>query len=549
MSEVKQRIAAYCRVSSNSAEQETSFDNQKRAFEQKAKNEGLELVRTYADKGLTGTQVYNRPELELMLKHAGIDKIVYVNPNDRNDKNEKWKVSKREPHFNEIWLSNTSRLGRNASETNNIIESLDEKGINCKFIAEGINSNDPNQKVPMKFFQVLDEQDSRSKGPKVFFGKKASADKGKIFSNHKFFGYRFEPHNNKLVIVTQEAAIVAELFELYAAGIGCRRIESIFIEKGYCTRENKPFSRSTLSKMLTNEKYAGYNNPLKWDKGSVFKGNRNAKIRPGYKIEKHKGIQPIVSWELFEKCQSVRKGNINYQKSKGKYNGLTEYKGLIFCGQCGWPYYADIDKNRRFYKCANKKRNGIKACDNPNIGKSVLYSYLNVFLDGGYLRFKEYEIQKAQDKIGIRIMQLYGNLDSSRNIRAAELQKEISKLKEVQREQYKILQTAEYKETAIEEINRIDKLLAKTQADYELAVLDNNAIMAEIKRLSRFSAELNEMLSEDIPESIDALLYRIDKIIIYKKETSPGYNISTPLKFPYELRAILDKELELKRGV
>ena len=65
-------IAAYCRVSTDSEQQETSFENQKSYFEREiAKVKGARLYHIYADKGVSGTKL-DRPEFNQMLEDAGL---------------------------------------------------------------------------------------------------------------------------------------------------------------------------------------------------------------------------------------------------------------------------------------------------------------------------------------------------------------------------------------------------------------------------------------------------------------------------------------------
>ena len=49
------KIAAYCRVSTEKDEQLDSMEHQKEFFTEYAKKNGHELVRLYADEGITGT--------------------------------------------------------------------------------------------------------------------------------------------------------------------------------------------------------------------------------------------------------------------------------------------------------------------------------------------------------------------------------------------------------------------------------------------------------------------------------------------------------------
>ena len=54
------RIAAYCRVSTDKEDQLNSLEAQKKFFEEFAQKNGHQLLRVYADEGISGTKVRNR---------------------------------------------------------------------------------------------------------------------------------------------------------------------------------------------------------------------------------------------------------------------------------------------------------------------------------------------------------------------------------------------------------------------------------------------------------------------------------------------------------
>ena len=100
------KVAAYCRVSTDSTDQANSFENQ-----------NYKLYQVYADKGITGTKL-QRPEFNHMLEDAGLD-IIYVDnlANDSRKQYHKYTtvLSSRQPKFNLILVKNTSRFARNVS--------------------------------------------------------------------------------------------------------------------------------------------------------------------------------------------------------------------------------------------------------------------------------------------------------------------------------------------------------------------------------------------------------------------------------------------------
>ena len=70
------RVAAYCRVSTDLASQQTSLENQMVLFRaQIEKHPGWVLSDIYVDKGLTGTSAKRRPEFQRMIQDASEGKI------------------------------------------------------------------------------------------------------------------------------------------------------------------------------------------------------------------------------------------------------------------------------------------------------------------------------------------------------------------------------------------------------------------------------------------------------------------------------------------
>ena len=63
------KVAAYCRVSSNSADQLNSYAAQIRAYTKLIKsNDSWELVEIFADEGLSGMKAENRVEFQRMIE-------------------------------------------------------------------------------------------------------------------------------------------------------------------------------------------------------------------------------------------------------------------------------------------------------------------------------------------------------------------------------------------------------------------------------------------------------------------------------------------------
>ena len=63
-------IAAYCRVSTDKSDQLNSLETQKEFFLEYTKCTGDNLIKLYADEGISGTKIKNRKEFHRMLADA-----------------------------------------------------------------------------------------------------------------------------------------------------------------------------------------------------------------------------------------------------------------------------------------------------------------------------------------------------------------------------------------------------------------------------------------------------------------------------------------------
>ena len=63
-------IAAYCRVSTDKSDQLNSLEAQKKFFAEFTERNGHNLVRLYADEGISGTKIKNRKEFQKLMRDA-----------------------------------------------------------------------------------------------------------------------------------------------------------------------------------------------------------------------------------------------------------------------------------------------------------------------------------------------------------------------------------------------------------------------------------------------------------------------------------------------
>ena len=511
------KITAYCRVSTDKEEQENSLQNQISYFKREITARGNTYIPLYADEGLTGTKLNNRQEFNRMLYDSGIDVRTTRDYSNKGKTVTYYDVSRRKPKFEEIWVKNTSRFARNTLSYE-IIQKLRQKGVYVYFIEQNINTRDLSQEFLLKLFQLFDEQESRDKSSKVSFGFREKARQGRIITNGLLFGYDYRPKpEEKLIINEDEAKIVRKIFELYSQGYGVIRITNILTANNMFTRQGKQFCKTTVNKILNNEKYAGINNVLKYDKGKIF-DKRPMKINKEYGDKPTKDIEPIISLELFNKCKAIREGKINYKLNVGVYNGITAYANILWCSRCGQAYNANVDKGRRFYNCKMKKRNGTQYCDGTNISESILDDYLSWLVCGGLSGIIQGSLFYLSLLTKAIVSDKLARFDNADTETAREIQEKLEKEKNTLQNYYQMYarETAQ-KEILTQLIQEQETKISRLEADLQEAEKDNKQVAYDIDVLCRQLKEAEKRFRDFESQEITVknVRYFLDKVFVY----------------------------------
>lgn len=308
-------------------------------------------------------------------------------------------------------------------------------------------------------------------------------------------------------------------------------------EKGIKTREGKSFGKSSIRRILTNEKYIGLNVRMKYTTGRVFNKESYPKIRPCEEWlnldKKSEKIPAIVSDEIFYKCQNIMQNKVNHINRKGIYNGITEYAGLIICGKCGAKYISNSDKGRKFYNCSTKKLKGTKCCNNPNVSLKDLDNQINeISYMTALLAYKEHYIYP----LIFLYYELLKKVSQSNIDGLNELKEELSKLYE---------KKDKYIELFTDGIISKDELVNKTKTiDFKIKELEeqineitkpNNEILKDIKELEKTLLKIETLEIKD-HYTKDEIIEDIEKIIIHEDK-----QIEVIYKTKYLIDSIAEK--------
>lgn len=363
MTERKLRVAAYCRVSTELEQQESSYEAQVEYYTKKI-NETPNWANAgiYADDGKSATNTKKRDDFRAMIQDALNGKIEM------------------------ILTKSVSRFARNTVDALLTIRKLKEKNIAVVFEKEGVNTLDGTGEILITILSSLAQEESRNISENTRWGVVRRFENGKLIVNHnKFMGYT-KNEEGELVIVPEEAKIVKLIFRMYLEGNSTQKIADYLEENEIKTATGKDhWHASVIEKMLRNEKYMGdallqktYTVDFMTKKRVLNKG-----IVPQYYVEDDH--EPIIPKELFYRVQEEIMRRASMCKSaatrgknkKSKYSSTYALTGLVICGKCGHEYrrvtWARNGKKKIVWRCTNRLNNGVKSCgESPTIEESLL---------------------------------------------------------------------------------------------------------------------------------------------------------------------------------
>ncbi len=363
-SEIRLRVAAYCRVSTEQEEQEGSYQAQVDYYTKKI-NEDPKWINAgiYADDGKSATSTKKRDDFRTMIKDALDGKIDI------------------------ILTKSISRFARNTVDALTIIRRLKEKNVAVIFEKEGINTLDATGELLITILSSLAQEESRNISENVRWGIVRKFEKGTVIVNHKkFMGYT-KNEDGELVIEPEEAKVVRLIFRLYLEGASLQDIARELQEKNIKTVTGKEEWHTTvILKMLKNEKYMG-DALLQKTYTTDFmtkKRVKNEGIVPQYYVEgNHEAIIPkpiffLVQEEICRRASITKTGETRKKKQGSKYSAQYALTGKVLCGDCGHEYrrvtWARNGKKKIVWRCSNRLLNGVDKCNqSPTVEESVLH--------------------------------------------------------------------------------------------------------------------------------------------------------------------------------
>ena len=340
-------VVFYGRVSTEHEAQLAALENQMQWYEDQAKyHPNWTVLKSYIDRGITGTQAKKRPAFMEMLNDAKYHK------------------------FDLIVTREVCRFARNTVDTLVITRQLKEIGIEVYFVEDNIWTMDNDGELRLTIMATLAQEESRKTSERVRAGQKISRDNGVLYGNGNILGY--DRLGDTYVINEDQAETVRIIYDLYLKGNGFNKIVNELVRlKRKDSSGLVRWDATKVSRILHNATYKGYQ--------GYYKSHKNNHLDQKTIINRDedtylyvKGrFTPIISEEVWDKCKALRESKLTLRKTQ---EGKLERTGTrtsediwakrLIC-RCGHRMRKDrwhVNKTGLTYgyKCYNVLNNGSK---------------------------------------------------------------------------------------------------------------------------------------------------------------------------------------------
>ena len=350
-------IAAYCRVSTDKADQLNSLEAQKQFFSEYTQRTGDNLVRLYADEGISGTKIKNRKEFLRMMADA------------------------EHGLFDMVVVKDISRFARNTVDLLQNVRKLKALGIETQFLTANMTSMG-NSEFVLTIFGALAQEESANTSKRVKFGKKMNAEKGRVpnivYGYDKTIGDYFN-----LAINEEEAAVIRQIYKWYIEeGYGAAKIANMLNAKGIRTKRNCQWSQNATCRILTNELYTGKIINGKQEVADFLTGQRTEKDETEWMVTERPELR-IIEPEMYEKAQEILKRRAKPRRlgtdgKREKFSRKYAFSCMLECGFCGSTltrrsWHSGSQYNKVIWQCVTATKKGKKFCpDSKGIAEETI---------------------------------------------------------------------------------------------------------------------------------------------------------------------------------
>lgn len=347
------RVAAYCRVSTDSEDQLNSYRSQVKYYTDliNDKSEWM-MAGVYSDEAITGTQVAKREGFRKMIDDCMDGQIDMV-------------ITK-----------SISRFARNTLDTLKYVRMLKEKDIAVYFEDEHINTLSMDGELLLVVLSSVAQQEVENISNNVKKGLAMKMSRGEIVGFSGALGYDYDPETKQISVNEEEAKVVQYIFRRYIEGAGSHVIAKELESMGALTGAGmKTWSDSTVIGIVKNEKYTGT-----LLQGKTFTVDPISKRRLDNQGEVDQYVMkghhdPIITEEMFEQAQEMlsRRTSSHHNPDadpneyRTNFSRKYVFSSMVYCGFCGGTlvrrsWHPGTKYEQSIWMCIRATKDGKKSC-------------------------------------------------------------------------------------------------------------------------------------------------------------------------------------------
>ena len=357
----KLRVAAYCRVSTELEQQQSSYDIQIEYYTRHImQNPNWIFAGVFADDGRSATNTFRRDDFNQLMDQCLKGKVDMV-------------ITK-----------SISRFARNTVDCISWVRKLKEKNVAVYFEKENLNTLDDSTEMILTILSSQAQEESRAISTNVKWGYARKFEKGES-TRQRSYGFRKAP-TGEMCIVEEEAAVIRNMARWFLDGDSLERIKHRLEEAGIeTTTGKKTWSTGTIYNILINEKIMGDVLLQKTFTADYLTKRRvkNSGQQKQYYVKNHheaiipKTVYYKIQEEIARRSSLKKAGTRKGKTAQGVYSSKYALTGIMVCNECGAHYrrttWAKNGKKVIVWRCINRLEHGTKQChESPTLKEEVI---------------------------------------------------------------------------------------------------------------------------------------------------------------------------------
>ena len=357
----KLRVAAYCRVSTELEQQQSSYDIQIEYYTRHImQNPNWIFAGVFADDGRSATNTFRRDDFNQLMNQCMKGKVDMV-------------ITK-----------SISRFARNTVDCISWVRKLREKNVAVYFEKENLNTLDDSTEMILTILSSQAQEESRAISTNVKWGYARKFEKGES-TRQRSYGFRKAP-TGEMCIVEEEAAVIRNMARWFLDGDSLERIKHRLEEAGIeTTTGKKTWSTGTIYNILINEKIMGDVLLQKTFTSDYLTKRRvkNSGQQKQYYVKNHheaiipKTVYYKIQEEIARRSSLKKAGTRKGKTAQGVYSSKYALTGIMVCNECGAHYrrttWAKNGKKVIVWRCINRLEHGTKQChESPTLKEEVI---------------------------------------------------------------------------------------------------------------------------------------------------------------------------------